>query len=91
MSEIICISIHDDRDADFTPIFCRRRRRRRRADPVLAAAAASCKTSAAAAAQTSTKNRQKVGVVYDFPAKLENTIKTHISVKSTDIDTKCEP
>jgi hypothetical protein len=37
------------------------------------------------------KNRQKVGVVYDFPAKLENSIKTHISVKSRDIDTKCEP
>jgi hypothetical protein len=37
------------------------------------------------------KNRQKVGVVYDFPAKLENSIKTHISVKSRDIDTKFEP
>jgi hypothetical protein len=37
------------------------------------------------------KNRQKVGVVYDFPAKLENTIKAHISVKSRDIDTKFEP
>jgi hypothetical protein len=37
------------------------------------------------------KNRQKVGVVYDFPAKLENSIKTHILVKSTDIDTKFEP
>jgi hypothetical protein len=37
------------------------------------------------------KNRQKVGVVYDFPAKLENSIKTHISVKSRDIDTKSEP
>ncbi len=36
------------------------------------------------------KNRQKVGVVYDFPAKLENSIKTHISVKSRDIDTKFE-
>jgi hypothetical protein len=23
------------------------------------------------------KNRQKVGVVYDFPAKLENSIKIH--------------
>jgi hypothetical protein len=34
------------------------------------------------------KNRQKVGVIYDFPAKLENSIKTHISVKSRDIDTK---
>jgi hypothetical protein len=29
-----------------------------------------------------------VGVVYDFPAKLENSIKTHISVKSRDIDIK---
>jgi hypothetical protein len=37
------------------------------------------------------KNRQKVGVVYDFPAKLENSIKTHISFKSRDIDTKFEP
>jgi hypothetical protein len=37
------------------------------------------------------KNRQKVGVVYDFPAKLEESIKTHISVKSRDIDTKFEP
>jgi hypothetical protein len=37
------------------------------------------------------KNRQKVGVVYDFPAKLENSIKIHISVKSRDIDTKFEP
>ena len=36
------------------------------------------------------KNRQKVGVVYDFPAKLENSIKTHISVKPRDIDTKFE-
>jgi hypothetical protein len=36
------------------------------------------------------KNRQKVGVVYDFPAKLEDSIKTHISVKSRDIDTKFE-
>jgi hypothetical protein len=36
------------------------------------------------------KNRQKVGVVYDFPAKLEDSIKTDISVKSTDIDTKFE-
>jgi hypothetical protein len=35
------------------------------------------------------KNRQKVGVVNDFPAKLEK--KTHISVKSRDIDTKFEP
>jgi hypothetical protein len=31
------------------------------------------------------KNRQKVGVVYDFEAKLDNSIKTHISVKSRDI------
>jgi hypothetical protein len=30
-------------------------------------------------------------VVYDFPAKLENSIKIHISVKSRDIDTKFEP
>jgi hypothetical protein len=37
------------------------------------------------------KSRQKVGVVYDFPAELENSIKTHISVESTDIDTKFEP
>jgi hypothetical protein len=37
------------------------------------------------------KNCQKVGVVYDFPAKLENSIKTHISVESRDIDTKFEP
>jgi hypothetical protein len=32
-----------------------------------------------------------VGVVYDFPARLEDSIKTHISVKSRDIDTKFEP
>jgi hypothetical protein len=32
----------------------------------------------------------KVGVVYGFPAKLGESIKTHISVKSTDIDTKFE-
>jgi hypothetical protein len=37
------------------------------------------------------KNRQKVGVVYGFPAKLGESIKTHISVKSRDIDTKFEP
>jgi hypothetical protein len=38
------------------------------------------------------KNRQKVGVVYDFPsAILEKSIKTQISVKSRDIDTKFEP
>jgi hypothetical protein len=36
------------------------------------------------------KNRQKVGVVYDFQATLENSIKTHISVKSRDIDKKFE-
>jgi hypothetical protein len=36
------------------------------------------------------KNRQKVGVVYGFPAKLAESIKTHISVKSRDIDTKFE-
>jgi hypothetical protein len=34
------------------------------------------------------KNRQKVGVVYGFSAKLGESIKTHISVKSIDIDTK---
>jgi hypothetical protein len=34
------------------------------------------------------KNRQKEGVVYGFPAKLGESIKTHISVKSRDIDTK---
>jgi hypothetical protein len=36
------------------------------------------------------KNRHKVGVVYGFPAKLGESIKTHISVKSRDIDTKFE-
>jgi hypothetical protein len=36
------------------------------------------------------KNRQKVGVVYGFSAKLGESIKTHISVKSRDIDTKFE-
>jgi hypothetical protein len=36
------------------------------------------------------QNRQKVGKVYGFPAKLGESIKTHISVKSTDIDTKFE-
>jgi hypothetical protein len=36
------------------------------------------------------KNRQKVGVVYGFPAKLGESIKTHISVKSRDIDTNFE-
>jgi hypothetical protein len=36
------------------------------------------------------KNRQKEGVVYGFPAKLAESIKTHISVKSRDIDTKFE-
>jgi hypothetical protein len=36
------------------------------------------------------QNREKVGVVYDFSAKFENSIKTHISVKSRDIDTKFE-
>jgi hypothetical protein len=34
--------------------------------------------------------RQKVGVVYGFPAKLGKSIKTHISVKSRDIDTEFE-
>jgi hypothetical protein len=33
----------------------------------------------------------KRGRVYGFPAKLGESIKTHISVKSTDIDTKFEP
>jgi hypothetical protein len=37
------------------------------------------------------KSRQKVGVVYGFRAKLADSIKTHISVKSRDIDTKFEP
>jgi hypothetical protein len=32
----------------------------------------------------------KVGVVYDFLANLEDSIKTHISVKSRDVDTKFE-
>jgi hypothetical protein len=36
-------------------------------------------------------SRQKVGTVYDFPAKLEESIKTHIAVKSRDIDPKFEP
>jgi hypothetical protein len=36
------------------------------------------------------KNRQKEGVVYDFPTKLGESIKTHISVKSRDINTKFE-
>jgi hypothetical protein len=31
-----------------------------------------------------------VGVAYGFPAKLGESIKTHISVKSRDIDTKFE-
>jgi hypothetical protein len=35
-------------------------------------------------------NRQKVGVLYGFPAKLGESIKTHISVKSRHIDTKFE-
>jgi hypothetical protein len=34
------------------------------------------------------KNCQKEGVVCGFPAKLGESIKTHISVKSRDIDTK---
>jgi hypothetical protein len=33
------------------------------------------------------KSRQKVGVVYGFPAKLRESIKSRISVKSRDIDT----
>jgi hypothetical protein len=36
------------------------------------------------------KNRQNVGVVYGFPAKLGESIKTHISVKSRDIYAKFE-
>jgi hypothetical protein len=36
------------------------------------------------------KNCQKEGVVYDFPTKLGESIKTHISVKSRDINTKFE-
>jgi hypothetical protein len=36
------------------------------------------------------KNRQKVGAVYDFPAKLADSMKTRISVKSRDVDTKFE-
>jgi hypothetical protein len=34
------------------------------------------------------KNRRKEGVVYGFPAKLGESIKTHILVKSRDIDIK---
>jgi hypothetical protein len=37
------------------------------------------------------KNNRKGGVVYGFPAKLRESIKTHISVKSRDIDTNFEP
>jgi hypothetical protein len=36
------------------------------------------------------ENRHKEGVVYGFPAKLGESIKAHISVKSRDIDTKFE-
>jgi hypothetical protein len=36
------------------------------------------------------KNRPKEGVVYCFPAKLGESIKTRISIKSRDIDTKFE-
>jgi hypothetical protein len=36
------------------------------------------------------QNRQKVGVVYGFPAKRGEAIKTHISVKSRDINTEFE-
>jgi hypothetical protein len=36
------------------------------------------------------KNSQKEGVVYGFPAKLGESIKTHISITSRDIDTKFE-
>ena len=45
MSEIISISIHDNRDTGITAILFWWRRRR--ADPLLSTAAASCKTSAA--------------------------------------------
>jgi hypothetical protein len=37
------------------------------------------------------KNRLKEGVVCGFLAKLGESIKPHISVKSRDIDTKFEP
>jgi hypothetical protein len=37
------------------------------------------------------KAAKKVGVVYRFPAKLGESINTHISVTSRDIDTKFEP
>jgi hypothetical protein len=36
------------------------------------------------------KSRQKVGMVYGFPAHPGESIKTRISVKSRDIDTKLE-
>jgi hypothetical protein len=36
------------------------------------------------------KNRQNEGVVYGFPARLGESTKTHISVKSRDINTKFE-
>jgi hypothetical protein len=36
------------------------------------------------------KNRQKVGVVYGFPTKLGESIKTRISITSRDIDTEFE-
>jgi hypothetical protein len=36
------------------------------------------------------KNPQKVSVVYGFPAKHGESIKTHISVKSRDINTEFE-
>jgi hypothetical protein len=36
------------------------------------------------------KNRQKEGVVYGFPVKLGESMNTHISAKSRDIDTKFE-
>jgi hypothetical protein len=37
------------------------------------------------------QNRQKEGVVYGFPTKLGESINTHISVKSRDIDIQFEP
>jgi hypothetical protein len=36
------------------------------------------------------KNHQNVGVVYGFPSKLGESIKTHISVKSRDIGKEFE-
>jgi hypothetical protein len=41
-------------------------------------------------ASVTPEHRQKVVVVYGFPATLGESIKTHISVKSRDIETKFE-